>query len=82
MNFSTTGMQLFTPEISYKVEKRVAGSRTFYSPNTGAAGAVYNGTSDYSPTGYWTSTRGFALQEDTPYTDNTVILHWVCDADI
>ncbi len=82
MNFSTTGMQLFTPEISYKVEKRVAGSRTFYSPNTGTAGAVYNGTGDYSPTGYWTSTRGFALQEDAPYTDNTVILHWVCDADI
>lgn len=82
MNFSTTGLQLFTPEITYKVEKRVVGTRTFYSPNTGATGSVYNGTGDYSPSTYWTTTRGFALQENAPYTDNTVIVHWTCDADI
>lgn len=82
MNFSTTGLQLFTPEISYKVEKRVAGTRTYYSPSTGTADRVYNGTTDYNPNGYWQTTRGFALQENAPYTDETVILHWTCDADI
>lgn len=82
MNFSTTGLQIFTPEISYKVEKRVAGTRSYYSPSTGTADRVYNGTADYNPNSYWQTTRGFALQENTPYTDETVILHWTCDADI